>query len=89
MISYADVTRDLCVDCRKRFKKNGLRIMRVTQTADENQNDEFKSGEANWYHVPCFVRQRLEIGWVCAGSSLPGFKRLLDKDKEVIENQIP
>lgn len=91
MISYSDVTRDSCIGCRGRFKKKDLRIMRVVHAArsDKNQNDECESGIANWYHVACFVRQRSEIGWLCSGSLLPGFKRLSSEHKEMIEKQIP
>lgn len=91
MISYAHGARDACTDCRKRFKRTDMRIMRVVNTAkaDKNQNGVLESGRANWYHVECFVRQRLEIGWLCCGDQLPGFRRLSAEDKEIIQNQIP
>lgn len=90
-ISYAPATRDSCIVCRRRFNKNQLRIMRFVHEAkaDNNQNDELSSGRANWYHLACFVRQRSEIGWLCSGDSLPGFKRLDPKDREMIQNHIP
>ena len=90
-VNYAPATRDNCIDCHRRFDQNELRIMRVVQTvkSDKNKIDGLKSGQANWYHVACFVRQRSDIGWLRSGDSLPGFKRLLAKDKKLIQNQIP
>lgn len=91
MVSNAKNARDACIDCRKRFKQNELRIMRVVHesTSDKNQNDELKTGQAQWYHVACFVRQRSAIGWLQSADSLPGFKRLSARDKEIIQEQIP
>lgn len=91
MVGNAKSARDTCIDCHKRFKQNELRIMRVVHesTSDQNQNDELKSGQAQWYHVPCFVTQRSAIGWLQSGDSLPGFKRLTAHDKEIIQKQIP
>lgn len=89
-ISYTKNTRDCqCDDCGRRMKKNEMRIMSVVQATDKNQNDETSSGQAIWYHLDCFVRQRSKIGWLLSGDSLPGFKRLDSKDKEIIQNKIP
>lgn len=63
--------------------------MRFIPDTNASQNDELQSGQAYWYHVPCFVRLRTEIGWLRCGDMLPGFKRLSANDKEMIENQIP
>lgn len=63
--------------------------MRFVPDANVSKNDMLQTGKAEWYHVACFVRLRSEIGWLCCGDSLPGFKRLSNDDKEMIQNQIP
>lgn len=92
-IDYAKTTRDCsCIECGRRFTKNAMRIMRVAhatnQSSDQNQNNKTHLGQAIWYHVDCFVLRRSEICWLCSGDSLPGFKRLNPKDKEIIQNKI-
>lgn len=92
MISYVvRFTTDKCTDCHTRFNRNDMRIMRSFHSAeaDENQNFEIGSGQANWYHVACFVRERSQIGWLYCGNLLPGFKHLEPKDRKIIRNQIP
>lgn len=88
-IEYSKSDRDSCKGCNQQIQMNVARIMKFVPDPDVSQNDVLQTGQANWYHVPCFVRLRTEIGWLCAGDSLPGFKRLCADDKEMIANQIP
>lgn len=84
--------RDSCISCRNRFKRNEVRIIRsvyLEPESDHNQNDGVRSGQANWYHVDCFARLRLEIGWLCSGDLLPGFKRLSAEIQKVVRLKIP
>lgn len=91
MIKYNTMARNSCTDCRRPIKSKELCIMRVVDETkeDKNKNNVTRSGTANWYHVACFVRQRSEIGWLCSGDLLPGFRRLSTDDKETIQKQIP
>lgn len=98
-IEYARVDQDSCKGCEQLIKMGEMRAMKfVRDENDDNNNnsnndseidDTVYSGRAHWYHVACFVRLRTELDWLCAGESLPGFKRLSADDKDVIRNQIP
>lgn len=88
-IEYSKSARDSCKGCEQQFKMGELRIMKFVPDPNVNQNDVLQTGQANWYHVACFMRLRSEIGWLRSGDSLPGFKRLTGDDKEMIINQIP
>lgn len=88
-IEYTKSVRDLCEGCTQQFKLGELRIMRFVPDADVGLNDVLQAGRAYWYHLVCFVRLRTEIGWLRSGDLLPGFKRLSEEDKNMIENQIP
>lgn len=65
-----------------------MRVVHASKS-DQNQGDKAESGQANWYHVACFVRRRSDIGWLHPGDALPGFKRLSAADKEMIQKEIP
>lgn len=88
-IEYTKTDQDACKGCTQQIQKAELRIMRFVPDGSATQNDAFQAGQAHWYHVPCFVRLRSEIGWLRSGEMLPGFKRLAPNDKNMIENQIP
>lgn len=88
-IEYTKLVRDSCKGCKRKFELGELRIMRFVPDVDENQNDKMQSGQAHWYHSACFVRRRSKIGWPCSGDLLPGFKRLCENDKKMVQDQIP
>lgn len=85
-IEYAKVDRDLCTGCRQNIQVQEIRIMNVVYDTDRNTAFD---GEATWYHVICFARSRNELGYLQSAETLPGFKRLSEKDKEMVKNQIP
>lgn len=87
-VSITRTKEDACIDCGTKFKWNELKIMHLV-SKDVNQNDETATGHANWYHVACFVLKRSEIGWLQCGDRLPGFKRLLAVNRDIIRTEIP
>lgn len=88
-IEYAKTDRDACKGCTQQLRTGALRIMKFVPDANVSLNDTLQTGQAHWYHLLCFIRQRHELGWLCSGDLLPGFKRLSSDDKASIEQQIP
>lgn len=85
-IEYSRSARDSCNGCNQKIGAGIVRIMKVVQ--DENQNAVY-DGKAVWYHALCFARLRSELNWWHAADAIPGFKRLAEEDKKILNEQIP
>lgn len=81
--------RDSCYDCKQLFVVPEVRIMHVVYNTDLTDDRSGFGGQATWYHVICFARLRSALGWLQSGESLPGFKRLSNADKVMVERHIP
>lgn len=84
-IEYAKKCCDKCAGCDQKIKRTEIRILKVVHM---NGNKLF-DGKATWYHVLCFARLRRELNWLQSAESLPGFNRLFEEDKEMINNYLP
>lgn len=90
MVTNAKASRvESCIGCHTRIESNELRIKRKVEAVESDENQNQTSRQVNWYHVACFVRLRTDIGWLPSGDSLPGFSRLSDNDKLIIQMRIP
>lgn len=88
-VETTKAVHDSCNGCRQKFVIPEVRIMHVVYKTDLTDETFLFGGLATWYHVICFARSRSELGWLESGENLPGFKRLLDKDKEIVKKHIP
>lgn len=87
-IEYTRSERDSCVGCKQTIRVPEIRVMNVVYNTDLTVEN-FASCKAQWYHIPCFVMNRHELGWLESAALLPGFKRLSVKDQEMVTKQIP
>lgn len=83
-IEYAKTDRDHCVGCEQQINKTEIRIMKVVHSCENAV-----ISKATWYHTLCFARLRHELNWLQSAESLPGFSRLFEEDKEIINGHIP
>lgn len=88
-IEYTRSEGEACTKCKKMIRAPEIRLKNVQYTADLMVENGTHRGSATWYHIPCFVRSRRKLGWLESGEHLPGFKRLLKKDKEIVQEQVP
>lgn len=85
-IEYTRIVRDSCAGCYKKIHKGEIRIMKVVYNTGQNTTCD---GKATWYHFACFARLRFELDWLQSAESLPGFRKLCEEDKEMLNNLIP
>ncbi|XP_031628011.1 poly [ADP-ribose] polymerase-like isoform X2 [Contarinia nasturtii] len=88
-IGYTRSDGDSCASCKQRIQVPDIRIMHVVYNTDLTVENDAFTAKACFYHVACFVRLRYEMSWLESASLLPGFKRLSEKDKELVNQQIP
>ena len=88
-IEYTRSERDACTGCKQMIRVPELRVMNVQYVTDLTVDNFSFGGKATWYHIPCFVRSRYDLGWLDSAESLPGFKRLSEEDKQLAKKQIP
>lgn len=46
-------------------------------------------GKIAYYHVDCFAKRRIELGWFLSADQLPGFGALDEEDREIGKQCIP
>lgn len=88
-IEYTRSERDACTGCGQMIRSPEIRIMNVQYVTDLTGDNFLFGGKAIWFHIPCFVRSRYDLGWLDSAGSLPGFKRLSEEDKQLVKKQIP
>lgn len=88
-IEYTRSERDACSGCKHMIRVPEIRVMNVVYTTDLTVENFSFGGKATWYHVPCFVRKRHDLGWLESAELIPGFKRLSEADKQMVKKQIP
>lgn len=84
-IQYASASKGACGYCKKTVKRDVLCVMKTEHSTVLSEN--FNS-IASWYHFNCFSQRREKFGWIQSGESLPGYRRLTDKDKKLVKQRL-
>ncbi|EFN84955.1 poly [ADP-ribose] polymerase [Harpegnathos saltator] len=81
-VEYAKSSRSTCKGCEEKIIKEEVRISKKDYETDEAKK---YGGIDRWYHVECFAKLRVDLGYYGEGSELPGIKDLSKEDQETVK----
>lgn len=85
-MEYAKSNKSTCKGCEEKIVKNEARISKKDFESLEGRK---YGGMDRWYHVECFTKLRVELGYYRKGDELPGINDLSKEDQKSIKTALP
>lgn len=84
-VTYSTTDDATCRGCHDKIVRGNICVKKVVY--DTEVALKF-GGQLLWFHMECFEKLRIELGWFLDGHRLPGLYDLFQEDRDKIINRI-